>query len=302
MNFIHLKYAVEIEKAGSVSKAAENLYMGQPNLSKAIKELEKEIGITVFVRTPKGVKPTEQGKEFLRRAKELVNSFDKLSDTYDREKSGMTEFSVAIPRADHIATAFVNLVAAQQDNSSIRLSCKETGNDEIIQRVLNFDAGMGILRLPRDKEKRYFRILDEESVRYRTLWEYDIKILCGKNSVPAEKKGIITASHLSELSELIYSDDSERIYNNAGKTIATGDRAGRNDLLLSLTDAYMWTSPVPQSILERYGLVQLSTDISKRKCKDVLIYRSDYEMSRLDEQFLSELERVREDIMLDKKN
>ena len=72
MNFIHLKYAVEIEKAGSVSKAAENLFMGQPNLSKAIKELENEIGVTIFFHTPRGVARTEQGKEFLKKAKELV--------------------------------------------------------------------------------------------------------------------------------------------------------------------------------------------------------------------------------------
>ena len=48
MNLLHLKYAVEIEKTGSITKAANNLFMGQPNLSKAIKELETEIGITIF--------------------------------------------------------------------------------------------------------------------------------------------------------------------------------------------------------------------------------------------------------------
>ena len=64
----------------------------------------------------------------------------------------------------------------------------------------------------------------------------------------------------------------------------------------------MWTPPVPQRMLKRCGLVQINTDVPKRKCKDVLIYRNDYEMSILDEQFLSELERVREDILLDKNN
>ena len=60
MNLLHLKYAVEIEKTGSITKAANNLFMGQPNLSKAIKELENEIGITIFRRTTKGVAPTER--------------------------------------------------------------------------------------------------------------------------------------------------------------------------------------------------------------------------------------------------
>ena len=71
MNLLHLKYAVEIEKTGSITKAANNLFMGQPNLSKAIKELENEIGITIFRRTTKGVAPTEKGGEFLGYAKDF---------------------------------------------------------------------------------------------------------------------------------------------------------------------------------------------------------------------------------------
>ena len=65
MNISHLKYAVEVEKARSISQAAENLYMGQPNLSKAIRELEDDLGITIFKRTSKGVIPTQKGEEFL---------------------------------------------------------------------------------------------------------------------------------------------------------------------------------------------------------------------------------------------
>ena len=62
MNLTYLKYVVEVEKSGSITGAAQNLYMGQPNLSKAIKELENDIGITLFKRTAKGVVPTRQGR------------------------------------------------------------------------------------------------------------------------------------------------------------------------------------------------------------------------------------------------
>ena len=68
MNLQHLKYMTEVERTGSVTKAAANLFMGQPNLSKAIKEVETEIGITVFRRSAKGVYPTPEGAEFLVRA------------------------------------------------------------------------------------------------------------------------------------------------------------------------------------------------------------------------------------------
>ena len=65
MNILHLKYAVEVAKAGSLSKAAEALYMNQPNLSRAIKELEASLGITLFVRSARGMVPTPEGEEFL---------------------------------------------------------------------------------------------------------------------------------------------------------------------------------------------------------------------------------------------
>ena len=64
MNILHLKYAVEIAKTGSLNKAAENLYMGQPNLSRAIRELEAGLGITIFERTPRGMVVTPDGEAF----------------------------------------------------------------------------------------------------------------------------------------------------------------------------------------------------------------------------------------------
>ena len=87
MNLLHLKYAVEIEKTGSITKAANNLFMGQPNLSKAIKELENEIGITIFRRTTKGVAPTEKGGEFLGYAK-AVSAGSPVAWAMRRKASG----------------------------------------------------------------------------------------------------------------------------------------------------------------------------------------------------------------------
>ena len=64
MNTLHLKYVAEVAKTGSITQAAENLFMAQPNLSKAIKELEETLGISIFRRTSKGVVLTEKGEEF----------------------------------------------------------------------------------------------------------------------------------------------------------------------------------------------------------------------------------------------
>ena len=74
-NIQHLRYAVEVAKTGSISRAAENLFMGQPHLSKAIRELEEDMNITIFRRTPKGVEPTEQGEQFLEYARRSRAAF-----------------------------------------------------------------------------------------------------------------------------------------------------------------------------------------------------------------------------------
>lgn len=85
MNILHLKYAVEVAKAGSLSKAAEALYMNQPNLSRAIKELEASLGITIFGRSAKGVYVTPEGEEFLGYARKILSQIDEVEAIY---KSG----------------------------------------------------------------------------------------------------------------------------------------------------------------------------------------------------------------------
>ena len=76
MNIVHLKYAVEIARTGSLNKAAENLYMAQPNLSRAIKELEADLGIAIFERSSRGMVATPDGEEFLRYAKKILEQVD----------------------------------------------------------------------------------------------------------------------------------------------------------------------------------------------------------------------------------
>jgi DNA-binding transcriptional LysR family regulator len=85
MNLLHLKYAVEVERTRSITQAAANLYMGQPNLSRAIKDLEESIGITIFKRTSKGIVPTAEGEEFLAYARNILSQVDEIESIYKRK-------------------------------------------------------------------------------------------------------------------------------------------------------------------------------------------------------------------------
>ena len=106
MNLLHLKYAVEVAKTSSITKAAENLYMGQPNLSRAIKELEEDLGIRIFQRSSRGIVPTEQGEAFLGYARTILQQVDAIEKMYREERQHMSRLSVSAPRAAYVACAF----------------------------------------------------------------------------------------------------------------------------------------------------------------------------------------------------
>ncbi len=107
MNLLHLKYAVEVARAGSLSRAAENLITAQPNISRAIKELESELGIIIFERTAKGVYLTAKGEEFIGQAKSLLKQMEHLENMYKDDRPIKRRFSVSVPRAGYICDAFV---------------------------------------------------------------------------------------------------------------------------------------------------------------------------------------------------
>ena len=106
MNLQQLRYAVEVAKTGSITAAAKNLYMGQPNLSKSIRELEAELGITLFERTARGVAPTKNGEDFLGYARSIIAQMESLETMFGPHTETGTQLSVCAPRASYVAQAF----------------------------------------------------------------------------------------------------------------------------------------------------------------------------------------------------
>lgn len=136
MKIEHLKYALEVEKTGLISKAAENLYLNQPHLSKAIKELEENIGIKIFNRTPKGVIPTKDGAQFLVYAKNIVAQIDEVERLYKQRDDDVHKFDVSVPMACYVAQAFTEFVTEIADSKSLDISYRET-NSRLRLRTLS---------------------------------------------------------------------------------------------------------------------------------------------------------------------
>ena len=106
MNLLYLKYAVEVAACGSINKAAEKLYIDQPNLSRSIKELESSLGVTIFERSARGMRPTPDGEAFLIYAKTILNQVNTLESMFKKTAAPKKRFSVSVPRAGYISAAF----------------------------------------------------------------------------------------------------------------------------------------------------------------------------------------------------
>ena len=96
MNIQHLRYVVEVAKTGSLNKAAETLFIAQPNLSRAIKELERDINIVIFERTAKGMRLTADGEKFITDAQKVLHEIDEMERSVKEYASDKKRFSVYV--------------------------------------------------------------------------------------------------------------------------------------------------------------------------------------------------------------
>lgn len=162
MNLQHLKYMVEVERVGSITKAAANLFMGQPNLSKAIKEVENEIGITVFKRSAKGVFPTEKGAEFLEYAKTILVQMEKIEGLYKPELTDTIRFGISVPRATYITHAFTSFVNELDPAKRISIDFRETNSMDAISNVCDSTSNLSVIRYNMDNEEYFMSLLSEK--------------------------------------------------------------------------------------------------------------------------------------------
>ena len=106
MNILHMKYALEVAKAGSLTKASKVLFVAPPNISRSVKELEADLGIEIFIRTTKGVKLTPEGEEFIAFAQRILSQIEAQEQFYKNELPKVQRFSISVPRACYISEAF----------------------------------------------------------------------------------------------------------------------------------------------------------------------------------------------------
>ena len=295
MNTQYLKYALEVERAGSITKASQNLYMAQPNLSKAIKDLEESIGYDIFRRSSSGMEITEKGKIFLSYATNIVNQLDELRKLSQNTEKNNVLFKVSIPRGSYIANGIAEFVSQLDITHGIDITIHETNNMRTIDNVVNRYYNLGIIRYQSTYEDYFLRYLENNNLQYETIWEFEFVLIMSRNHELAHKE-IITPKDLDGYIEIAHGDtdipylDSQNLGFNKDlsekdKIIYVYERGSQFDLLENVNSTYMWVSPVPESYLERYKLVQRVCHRENNKYKDIFIYRNDYDFTEYDRIF-----------------
>lgn len=146
MTIQQLKYTITIANQGSFNKASEVLYISQPSLTESIKELEKELNVTIFYRSGKGVTLTNEGVEFLAYARELYSQFENVLERYGENESRKKIFSVSTQHYTFAVKSFVELVK-KLDTSEFEFAIREEQTQKIIDDVINMNSEIGILYL-----------------------------------------------------------------------------------------------------------------------------------------------------------
>ena len=163
MNLLHMKHALEVAKAGSLGKASEALLIAAPNISRSIKELELDLGITIFERTTKGMILTPDGEEFVNFAKGILGQIEEMEKFYKAGSPKKQKFSISVPRASYIAEAFAEFSKCLSKNAA-EIVYKETNSQQTIQNVLNHDYKLGIIRYADNYDKYFKTMMDEKNI------------------------------------------------------------------------------------------------------------------------------------------
>ncbi len=299
MNLLYLQYAVEIEKTGSINKAAENLYMGQPNLSRAIKELEASLGISIFARSSKGMVPTPQGDEFLHYAKKVLNEVDIIENLYKNGGEKTSCFSISVPRATYIAYAFTEFSKKVGDSSKTELFYKETNALRAVKNILEQDYHLGIVRYNNKNNANFKKMFEEKGLTHEIVTEFTYRLVMSKDH-PLAQLDEIHYADLEPYTEIAHADPyvpslsmsavkKEELPDNIKHRIFVFERASQFELLSDNTNTFMWVSPVPEPTLDRFGLIQRPCTDNDQKYTDLLIYPKGYSLSELDKLFITEL-------------
>lgn len=241
MTLQQLKYIITVAEIGTITEAANSLYISQPSLTNAIHELEKEMNIVIFNRTNKGITVSKEGEAFLGYARQVLEQAAILEDKYKRGNGGKKQFCVSTQHYSFAVNAFVDLIK-EYGQDEYDFSLRETQTYEIIEDVAKMRSEIGLLFLNDFNEAVLKKILKSNELEFHELFIAKPHVFISRKH-PLAENSIITNEELEEYPYLSFEQGehnsfyfSEEIFSESErkKNIRVRDRATLFNLLIGL--------------------------------------------------------------------
>ena len=294
MRIQQLHYIIKIVETGSMNEAAKQLYITQPSLSNAIRDLEREMDIKIFNRNPKGITLTQDGVEFLSYARQVVEQTNLLEERYKSKDHNRELFSVSAQHYAFVVNAFVSLLKGA-DMSQYELFLRETRTYEIIDDVKNFRSEIGVLFLNSYNRDVLTKMFVDNHLTYTNLFVAQPHIFVSKSNPLASKKSV----SLSDLEDFPYLSYEQGLHNSFyfseeimsqiphKKSIVVSDRATLFNLLIGL-DGYTVATGILNSNLNGDDIVSIPLEVDD-KIDIVYIKHEKANLSKMGERFIDYL-------------
>ena len=235
MTFRHLECAIEIARCGSINRAAANLTVSQPYLSGIIKSLEEELGYDIFERTKTGIILTESGREFISRARIIMEELKAISEIGSHRSNVLR---VAAYYSSRLMRCFLRFRAETGENEDDVF--REMGNYEIMDAVVSGESSLGIIVFPGEKREQYLMKLHELGLAHHILYDSVRLNAIIAPEHPLASRQSVTMSEMRSYPYVAYSDESSQSFlathiglNERSHVLRVSDRAGFNDALRS---------------------------------------------------------------------
>jgi DNA-binding transcriptional LysR family regulator len=268
MTLQQLKYILAIVDCGSISEAAKQLYISQPSLSNAVKEIEEEFGIEIFLRSSKGIALTNEGMEFLSYARQVVEQAELMEQRYLNKKPSKKLCSISTQHYAFAVQAFVALLKTLNENE-YECTLRETRTHEIIEDVRNLRSEIGILYLSEFNRKVITKLLRDNGLKFYPLFTAKPHVFISVRH-PLADRDMLEMEDLDEYPCLVFEQGeynsfyfAEEILSTRSyrKKISVSDRATLFNLLIGLNGYTISSGVLNQDV---YGglirSVRLRTD------------------------------------------
>jgi len=290
MNIKHIQYMVEIERVRSISQAAENLYVGQPNLSRILKEVEESVGFPIFLRTTHGVRPTERGAAFLQHAHNILREMESIQMMSPHQ---MIEdrLRICIPRSAVCFENVANYLKTVSETKNIHAEVRECHAKKALELISGGHAEIGVIRFRKGYEDYFKEVASASKLSFRLLQIYDDVVVFSKNHALASKDKI-RLENLSPYIQIAHSDNyflQQPSDEKIKSLIYTVDRQAQITLLNTITNSYMWSVPQNAQTLANNDLVQKHCSGYTRRYCEALIYSHQHTMNQLESELVSEI-------------